>query len=44
MDRLDYVSMMCNDHAYVLAVEKMLGIEAPIRARYIRTTDRKSVV
>ena len=36
MDRLDYVSMMCNEHAYVLAVEKMLGIEAPIRARYIR--------
>ena len=36
MDRLDYVSMMCNEHAYVLAVEKMLGIEAPIRARYVR--------
>jgi len=37
MDRLDYVSMMCNEHAYVLALEKMLGVEAPLRARYIRT-------
>jgi NADH-quinone oxidoreductase subunit D len=36
MDRLDYVSMMCNEHAYILALEKMLGIEAPIRAQYIR--------
>ncbi|MGE0080294.1 MAG: NADH-quinone oxidoreductase subunit D [Thiohalomonadaceae bacterium] len=36
MDRLDYVSMMCNEHAYVLAIEKMVGIEAPIRAQYIR--------
>lgn len=36
MDRLDYVSMMCNEHAYVLAIEKLLGIEAPIRAQYIR--------
>ncbi len=36
MDRLDYVSMMCNEHAYVLAVEKLLGIEPPIRAQYIR--------
>ncbi|MGH8648720.1 MAG: NADH-quinone oxidoreductase subunit D, partial [Burkholderiales bacterium] len=36
MDRLDYVSMMANEHAYVLAIEKLLGIEAPIRARYIR--------
>ncbi len=36
MDRLDYVSMMCNEHGYVLAVEKLLGIEAPIRAQYIR--------
>jgi len=36
MDRLDYVSMMCNEHAYVLAIEKLLGIEPPIRARYIR--------
>ena len=36
MDRLDYVSMMCNEHAYVLAIEKMLGIVPPIRAQYIR--------
>jgi len=36
MDRLDYVSMMCNEHAYVLAIERLLGIEAPLRARYIR--------
>lgn len=37
MDRLDYVSMMCNEHAYILAIEKLLGIEPPIRAQYIRT-------
>jgi NADH-quinone oxidoreductase subunit D len=37
MDRLDYVSMLCNEHAYVLAIEKLLDIEAPIRAKYIRT-------
>jgi NADH-quinone oxidoreductase subunit D len=36
MDRLDYVSMMCNEHAYVLAIEKLLSIEPPIRAQYIR--------
>ncbi len=36
MDRLDYVSMMCNEHGYVLALEKLLGIEAPERAQYIR--------
>ena len=36
MDRLDYVSMMCNEHAYVLAIEKLLGIEPPLRAQYIR--------
>lgn len=36
MDRLDYVSMMCNEHAYVLALEKLLGIEPPLRAQYIR--------
>ncbi|HEX9585335.1 MAG TPA: NADH-quinone oxidoreductase subunit D [Gammaproteobacteria bacterium] len=36
MDRLDYVSMMCNEHAYVLAIERLLGIEPPIRAQYIR--------
>lgn len=37
MDRLDYVSMMCNEHAYVRAIEKLLDIEAPVRAQYIRT-------
>jgi NADH-quinone oxidoreductase subunit D len=36
MDRLDYISAMCNEHAYCLALEKLLGIEVPIRARYIR--------
>lgn len=36
MDRLDYVSMMCNEHAYCLAVEKLLGIDVPVRAQYIR--------
>lgn len=36
MDRLDYVSMMCNEHAYVLAIEKLLGITPPERAQYIR--------
>ncbi|WP_266158416.1 NADH-quinone oxidoreductase subunit D [Dyella silvatica] len=37
MDRLDYVSMMCNEHAYVKAIENLMGIEAPERAQYIRT-------
>jgi NADH-quinone oxidoreductase subunit D len=36
MDRLDYVSMMSNEHAYCLAIEKLLGVEVPIRAQYIR--------
>ncbi|MFZ1852509.1 MAG: NADH-quinone oxidoreductase subunit D [Nitrosomonas sp.] len=36
MDRLDYVSMMVNEHAYVMAIERLLGIEVPIRAQYIR--------
>jgi len=36
MDRLDYVSMMCNEHAYVMAVEKLLGMQVPLRAQYIR--------
>ncbi len=36
MDRLDYISMMCSEHAYCMAVEKLLGIEVPIRAQYIR--------
>lgn len=36
MDRLDYMSMMCNEHAYCLAIEKLLGQDVPIRAQYIR--------
>jgi len=36
MDRLDYISMMCSEHGYVLAIEKLLAIEPPIRAQYIR--------
>jgi NADH-quinone oxidoreductase subunit D len=36
MDRLDYVSMMCNEHGYVLAMEKLLGVTPPLRAQYIR--------
>ena len=35
-DRLDYVSMMVNEHAYCLAIEKLLGCDVPIRAQYIR--------
>lgn len=38
-DRLDYVSMMCNEEAYSLAVEKLLNIQAPPRAEWIRGTD-----
>src|SRR5438067_5878553 len=36
MDRLDYVSMMSNEHAYCLAIEKLLQIDPPLRAQYIR--------
>lgn len=36
MDRLDYMSMMVNEHAYCLTLEKMLGLEVPVRAQYIR--------
>jgi len=36
MDRLDYVSMMCNEHAYCLAIEKLTGVDVPLRAQYIR--------
>jgi len=36
MDRLDYVSMMMNEHAYVMTIEKLLQIKVPIRAQYIR--------
>jgi NADH-quinone oxidoreductase subunit D len=35
-DRLDYVSPMCLEHAYALAVEKLLGIEVPQRGQYVR--------
>src|ERR1041385_1409648 len=36
MDRLDYVSMMSNEHAYVMAIEKLIGVDVPLRAQYIR--------
>jgi NADH-quinone oxidoreductase subunit D len=36
MDRLDYMSMMCNEHAYVMAIERLLGVTVPERAQYIR--------
>ena len=36
MDRLDYVSMMCNEHAYCMAIERLLDLEVPLRAQYIR--------
>jgi NADH-quinone oxidoreductase subunit D len=36
MDRLDYVSMMANEHAYCMAIEKLLALEVPVRAQYIR--------
>ena len=37
MDRLDYVSMMCNEHGYVSAIERLIGVTPPVRALYIRT-------
>jgi NADH-quinone oxidoreductase subunit D len=36
MDRLDYVSMMVNEHAYVMTIEKLMGLAVPERAQYIR--------
>ena len=36
MDRLDYVSMMVNEHAYVMAIEKLMDVQVPLRAQYIR--------
>ncbi|MEY4751685.1 MAG: hypothetical protein RIQ60_3899 [Pseudomonadota bacterium] len=36
MDRLDYMSMMCNEHAYCMAIERLMGIQVPVRAQYIR--------
>ena len=43
MDRLDYVSMMCNEHAYVMAIERLLGVEVPLRAQYIRVISSNRV-
>ena len=40
MDRLDYVSMMCNEQVYSLALEKLLHIEVPERAKYIRSIEQ----
>jgi NADH-quinone oxidoreductase subunit D len=37
MDRLDYMSMMCNEHAYCMAIERLLDVDVPIRGKYIRT-------
>jgi NADH-quinone oxidoreductase subunit D len=37
MDRLDYCSPMCMEHSYVLAIEKLLGVEVPRRAQVLRT-------
>ncbi len=39
-DRLDYVSMMCMEHSYVLAIEQLLGCSVPARAQYIRVLYR----
>ena len=36
MDRLDYMSMLCSEHAYVMSIEKMLDLTVPLRAQYIR--------
>lgn len=36
MDRLDYMSMMVNEHAYVMAIEQLMGVKVPLRAQYIR--------
>lgn len=38
-DRLDYVSMMCNEQCFSLAIEKLLNIDVPLRAKYIRGTN-----
>ncbi|KHN74669.1 putative NADH dehydrogenase [ubiquinone] iron-sulfur protein 2, mitochondrial [Toxocara canis] len=43
-DRLDYVSMMCNESAFALATEKLLGINVPPRAKYIRKSEKRLVV
>jgi hypothetical protein len=36
MDRLDYMSMMCNEHAYVRAIEQLLGVKTPARSGFAR--------
>lgn len=43
-DRLDYVSMMCNEQAYSLAVEKLLNVQAPLRAQWIRGTNNHAFI
>ncbi len=35
-DRLDYVSPMCMEHSYCMAIEKLTGLEVPLRAQYLR--------
>src|SRR4026209_1859584 len=35
-DRLDYCSPMCMEHSFVLAIEKLMGLEVPLRVQYIR--------
>src|SRR3546814_13364088 len=40
VDRLDYVSPMCMEHSYVLAIEKLLDLEVPLRAQYLRVLFR----
>ena len=40
-DRLDYVSMMCNEQCFSLAIEKLLNIQIPLRAKYIRSKYQK---
>src|SRR5688500_125275 len=43
MDRLDYVSPMCMEHSYVLAIEKLLDLEVPLRAQYLRISEERRV-
>lgn len=43
-DRLDYVSMMCNEQAYSLAVEKLLNVQAPLRAQWIRGINNHTLI
>ena len=41
-DRLDYCSPMCMEHSYVLAIEKLLDLEVPLRAQYLRVLLRRA--